>query len=101
MDVVVVAVAAESAGALETADLLRSGVAKRAAIVADPPDLSEAEFLRRGLAYENAAVRVLRQLRMETGWSNDLRVRIQVVDGHEGGKTGEGTRGMKPGPCRR
>jgi uncharacterized SAM-binding protein YcdF (DUF218 family) len=63
-DVVIVATGAGGAGALEAADLVRAGVARRAAVFADPPDpVVDREFLRRGVPYEDAAERSLRQLR--------------------------------------
>jgi len=63
-DVVVVATGADGAGVLEAADLLERGVAPRVAVFADPPDpVVDREFLRRGVPYENAAARSVRQLR--------------------------------------
>jgi hypothetical protein len=63
-DVIVVASAADGAGALEAADLVQAGVARRVAVFADPPDpVVDREFIRRGLPYENAAARLVRQLR--------------------------------------
>jgi hypothetical protein len=63
-DVIVVAVDADGAGALEAADLVRSGVSPRVAVFTDPPDpIVDAEFLRRGIPYEDAAAVSIRQLR--------------------------------------
>jgi len=63
-DVIVVAVNADGAGVLEAADLVHSGVATRVAVFADPPDsIVEREFVRRGIPYEDAAARSVRQLR--------------------------------------
>ena len=41
---------------------MHSGVAKRVAVFADPPSGEDFEFIRRGLPYENAAARQIRQL---------------------------------------
>jgi hypothetical protein len=63
-DIIVVTVNADGAGALEAADLIHSGVATRVAVFADPPDtMVEREFARRGIPYEDAAARSVRQLR--------------------------------------
>lgn len=63
-DVIVVAVDADGAGVLEAADLVHSGVATRVAVFADPPDtMVGQEFVRRGIPYEDAAARSVRQLR--------------------------------------
>ena len=63
-DIVVVATGADGAGVLEAADLVERGVAPRVAVFADPPDpVVDREFLRRGVPYENAAARSVRQLR--------------------------------------
>jgi len=63
-DVIVVAVNADGAGVLEAADLVHSGVAMRVAVFADPPDtIVEREFIRRGIPYEDAVARSVRQLR--------------------------------------
>lgn len=63
-EVVIVATGAGGAGALEAADLVKAGIAPRAAVFADPPDpVVDREFLRRGVPYEDAAARSLRQLR--------------------------------------
>ena len=62
-DVVVISTGADGAGVLEAADLVQSGVADRVAVFADPPDpVVDREFLRRGIPYEDAAARSLRQL---------------------------------------
>lgn len=62
-DVIVVAADADGAGVLEAADLVHSGIATRVAVFADPPDSVDREFIRRGVAYEDAAARSARQLR--------------------------------------
>ena len=63
-DIVVVATGADGAGVLEAADLVHDGVATQVAVFADPPDPSvDREFIRRGIPYEDAAARAIRQLR--------------------------------------
>jgi hypothetical protein len=63
-EIVIIATGADGAGVLEAADLVHAGVAPRAAVFADPPDpVVDREFLRRGVPYEDAAARSLRQLR--------------------------------------
>lgn len=64
-DVIVVGVGAGSAGALEAADLVHAGVADRVAVVTEPADPIAAEFLRRGVGYQeisDATVGALRAL---------------------------------------
>jgi hypothetical protein len=62
-DVVVLASDALGAGALEVADLVRSGVATRAAVFAELTNpVVDREFARRGIPYEDAAARSVRQL---------------------------------------
>ncbi len=63
-DVIVLSVGSGGAGALEAADLVKSGVSKRVAVFADPPSGEDFEFVRRGLPYEDAAARQIRQLKM-------------------------------------
>jgi hypothetical protein len=62
-DIIVVSADADSAGVLEAADLVHSGIATRVAVFADPPDMIDREFIRRGIAYEDRAARSERQLR--------------------------------------
>jgi len=63
-DVIVVSTGADGAGVLEAVDLVRAGVASRVAVFSDPPDpVVDREFLRRGVPYEDAAARAIRQLR--------------------------------------
>jgi hypothetical protein len=62
-DVIVVATHADGAGVLEAADLVHAGIAPRVAVFVDPPDSADREFLRRGIPYENATARSIRQLR--------------------------------------
>jgi hypothetical protein len=49
--------------ALEAADLVQSGIATRVAVFTDPPSGEDHEFIRRGLPYEDAGARQIRQLR--------------------------------------
>jgi hypothetical protein len=61
-DAIVVTVDAREAGVLEAADLVRRRMAMRVAVMAAPPTPGEREFLRRGLAYEDAATASARYL---------------------------------------
>ena len=61
-DVIVVAADTGPAGVLEAADLVQERVAVRVALFADPPNPADREFLRRGLPYEDATARSVRQL---------------------------------------
>ncbi|MEP6915246.1 MAG: hypothetical protein ABJC89_06345 [Acidobacteriota bacterium] len=54
-DVIVVSVAASSAGALEVADLIQQGLSPRVMVIAEPPEPVRAEFERRGLGYQDSA----------------------------------------------
>jgi hypothetical protein len=62
-DIIVIALDSGGAGALEAADLVQSGIATRVAVFTDPPSGEDHEFIRRGLPYENASARQIRQLR--------------------------------------
>ena len=62
-DVIVLAFNSDFAGMLEVSDLVHSGVATRVAVFADPPDIVDREFIRRGIPYLDAAARSIRQLR--------------------------------------
>jgi hypothetical protein len=63
-DVIVIAVDSDGAGALETADLVHSGVASRVAVFVDASHARvEDEFMRRGISDEGATARLIRQLR--------------------------------------
>jgi len=62
-DIIVVSLDSGGAGTLEAADLVQSGIAKRVAVFADPPSGEDHEFIRRGLPYEDASARQIRQLR--------------------------------------
>jgi len=62
-DVIVVSLASGGAGAIEAADLMQDGIATRIAVFTDPPSGEDHEFIRRGLPYEDASARQIRQLR--------------------------------------
>lgn len=63
VDAIVLAVESDGAGALEADDLVHSGIASRVAVFADTPDTAvEQEFNRRGLLYEGAGARSVREL---------------------------------------
>ena len=63
-DLIVVAVDSHGAGEIEAADLVHNGVAARVAVFTDTSDaVVDREFMRRGISYEDAAARSVRQLR--------------------------------------
>jgi hypothetical protein len=62
-DVIVISLDSGGAGALEAADLVKSGIATRVAVFSDPPSREDHEFSRRRLLYEDEAARQARQLR--------------------------------------
>src|SRR5882672_2273220 len=62
-DFIVVSIDSGGAGALEAADLVQSGIATRVAVFADPPSGEDHEFIRRGLPYDDASARQIRQLK--------------------------------------
>jgi hypothetical protein len=81
-DVIVLSIDSGPAGALEAADLVKSGVSKRVAVFTDPPSVEDQEFIRRGLPYEDdEGARQIRRLRL-LGVSDV--VQISRVDGTEG-----------------
>src|ERR1700752_4564982 len=82
-DIIVISLDSGGAGALEAADLVQSGISKRVAVFMDPPSGEDQEFIRRGLPYEDAGARQIRQLR-SLGVTDVLE--ISRVDG----TTGEG-----------
>lgn len=61
-EIIVVSLDSDGAGALEAADLVQSGIASRVAVFSDPPSAEDHEFIRRGLPYEDASARQIRQL---------------------------------------
>jgi hypothetical protein len=79
-DIIVLSPNSGGAGALEAADLVQSGISKRVAVFMDPPTADEHEFIRRGLPYEDAAARQMRQLR--SLGVTDV-VQISRIDGTE------------------
>jgi hypothetical protein len=62
-DIIVVSLSSGGAGVLEAADLVQSGIATRVAIFTEPPSREDHELIRRGLTYEDAGARQIRQLR--------------------------------------
>jgi len=80
-DIIVVSLDSGGAGALEAADLVQSGVSQRVAVFQDPPSGEDFEFIRRGLPYEDAEARHVRELR--SLGVTDV-VRISRVEGTEG-----------------
>ena len=81
LDVIVVSLDSAGAGALEAADLVKRGIATRVAVFTDPPSGEEDhEFIRRGLPYDDASARQIRQLR-ELGVADIVQIP----------KTGDGT----------
>jgi len=79
-DIIVLSLDSGGAGALEAADLVQSGVSKRVAVFMDPPSGEDHEFIRRGLPYEDAAARQIRQLK--SLGVTDV-VQISRIDGTE------------------
>jgi hypothetical protein len=61
-DIIVIATDTGGAGVLQAADLVHDRIATRVAVFADPPRGEDLEFIRRGLPYEDAAARQIRQL---------------------------------------
>jgi uncharacterized SAM-binding protein YcdF (DUF218 family) len=80
-DIIVLSLDSGSAGSLEAADLVQSGISRRVAVFVEPPDEAEAEFIHRGLPYEDLGARQIRQLR-SLGLTDV--VRISSVDGTKG-----------------
>ena len=81
-DIIVVSLTSGSAGALEAADLVQSGIATRVAVFTDPPSGEDHEFIRRGLPYEDASAKQIRQLRW-LGVTDILQI-PRTDDGTEG-----------------
>jgi hypothetical protein len=63
-DIIIVSIDVSSAGTLEAADLVHSGLATRVAIFTGTPDPVAAEFARRGIPFEDEDTRLIRQLRL-------------------------------------
>jgi predicted protein tyrosine phosphatase len=72
-DIIVISPDSGGAGALEATDLVQSGIAKRVAVFVDPPGGVNHEFIRRGLTYEDASARQIRQL-TELGVSDVVQI---------------------------
>lgn len=79
-DAIVLTIDSGGAGALEAADLVHAGVSKRVAVFEDPPSGEDFEFIRRGLPYDNASSRQIREL-AELGLTHVER--IAKIDGTE------------------
>lgn len=62
-DIIVLSLDSGGAGALEAADLVQRGIARRVAVFTDPPSGEDHEFIRRGLPYEDASAVQIRQLK--------------------------------------
>jgi hypothetical protein len=80
-DIIVLSLDSGPAGVLAAADLVQSGISKRVAVFSDPPDQIDLEFIRRGLPYEDAGARQMRELR-SLGVTDLLQ--ISRVDGTQG-----------------
>ena len=99
-DVIVLTLDSGGAGALEAADLVKSGVSTRVAVFDEPPNREHDEFIRRGLPYEDGGARQVRELatlgvtdvahiskvsgtgdegQMLPQWSDDQHIRSMVV----------------------
>jgi hypothetical protein len=84
VDLIVVMFDTDGGGALEAADLVRSGIGSRVAVFADPPDpIVDREFLRRGVPYEDMAARETRQLQA-VGIDNVEKIPKPTSDAKEG-----------------
>ena len=62
-DIIVVSLNSGGAGTLEAADLVKNGIATQVAVFSDPPSGEDLEFIHRGLPYEDAGAKQIRQLR--------------------------------------
>jgi hypothetical protein len=76
-DVIVISVDAGGAEVLEAADLVRNGVSKTVAVLAEPSTPSDAEFSRRGVARQDDASRALQELEA-LGVVNPVRIPTPV-----------------------
>jgi hypothetical protein len=83
-DIIVVSLDSSGAGALEAANLVQSGIATRVAVFTDPPSGEDHEFIRRGLPYDDASARQIRQLK----WLGVMD--IVEIPRTEAGTEGEG-----------
>jgi hypothetical protein len=82
-DIIVISLDSAGAGALEAADLVQSGIAKRVAVFSDPPSGDDLEFIRRGVPHDDWGARQVRQL----GW-------LGVSDVVKISRAGSGMRGI-------
>lgn len=80
-DIIVITLNSGLAGVLEAADLVQSGFSNRVAVFSDPPNKADQEFIHRGLPYEDAGARQVRELR-SLGVTDLLQ--ISKVDGTRG-----------------
>jgi hypothetical protein len=86
-DAIVLALATDEPGVLETDDLVHNGVASRVAVFVDYPDSVVArEFARRGADYEDDAGRSIRQL-YALGIGNAERIPTFVAGSEDEGPT--------------
>lgn len=76
-DVIVISVDAGSAGVLEAADLVRSGVSQAVAVFAEPQDAADLEFRNRGIRHQDDAARALEELEL-LGVANATRIPTPV-----------------------
>lgn len=83
-DIIVISLDSGGAGALEAADLVKSGIANKVGVFEDPPSGEDLEFIRRGIPYEDESARQIRQLRA-LGVSG-----VVQISRHEAGTGGEG-----------
>ena len=90
-DVIVIGMDADGAGVLAAADMVHARLADRVAVFEGPPDSVDREFLRRGVAYFNAAAVSVQQLRA-LGVSNIITIPRSVA-----GTEDEGS--VLPGWC--
>jgi hypothetical protein len=82
-DIIVLTVDSGGAGALEAADLVRSGVSKRVAVFDEPQKIDHTEFVRRGLPYEDEGARQIREL-MTLGVTDVVHISKVNGTGDEG-----------------
>jgi hypothetical protein len=76
-DVIVVSVDAGSAGVIEAADLVRSGMSATVAVFAEPPDPADLEFARREIPHRDRAAQSLEELQL-LGVTNAIRIATPV-----------------------
>jgi hypothetical protein len=82
-EIIVVSLDSGGAGALEAADLVQSGISKRAAVFMSPPSEEDHEFIRRGLPYEDEGAKQIRQLR-SLGVTDIVRISaVKPIEGTE------------------